>query len=212
MKLYELKLSVKHLSEFSNFFYLFVLYFPAFPRLPRDSRCKEIVSSFLHAANRKIRSRRKSRSDVLELPDDPTVNKDCPPKKFRKFEKKDKCSLKRYLSERRVTTVAGGLTIRNFRSQSALREASLNLTRHPVRSSCRGKLFGIENAQTRLFRRLSCDPLEPVSSQVSCGSSVCDQNVLTRMEMFCDSGIVDCDGKSLDQAQSNLSLDEMGNI
>lgn len=86
------------------------------------------------------------------------------------------------------------------------------MTRHPVRSSCRGKLSGIENAQAGLFRTLSCDPREPVSSQVSCGSSVCDRKVETRMEMFCDDGIVDCDGKSLDGAQANLTLDMMENI
>lgn len=190
--------------------YVFVIYFPAFPHLPRDSRCKEIVSSFLHAANRKILGRRKSRSDVLELPDDPTVNKDCPPKKFRMFEKKERVSLKRYLSERRVTTVARSLTVRNSRSQSALQEVSLNFTRRPVRSSCRGKLNGIRgNAQARLFRTRSCDPLEPVSSQVvSCGSSAYDQRVQTRFEMFSDSGIVDCDGKLPDQVQSTLTLDE----
>lgn len=157
----------------------------AFPRLPRDIRCKELVSSFLQAANHKIRSQRKARRKSTQPSVCQEVNDDCPPKRFKRSSNgNSRGNLKRYLSEKRIAKQVKLPLIRNSRSQAVLREAPLNLIRYPISTAvdtarCHG------SAETSaLYRALSLERLDPTASKVSCLSEKCKRyNSATDVEL-----------------------------
>lgn len=158
-------------------YFLFVV-FAAFPRLPRDIRCKELVSSFLQAANHKIRSQRKARKESTQPSVCQEVNDDCPAKRFKRSSNGNcRGNLKRYLSEKRIAKQIKPPLIRNSRSQAVLREAPLNLIRYPISTAAVDTARCHGSAETSaLYRALSLECLDPIASKVPCLSEKCKRN------------------------------------